>query len=74
VRGRGLIYLNPQGRQQTNKHRAIVPLCAVALAEIRTWERTSEYVIDYRGEPLLAQKSLKIAGDLERETRLELAT
>jgi hypothetical protein len=49
---RGLVYLNPEQRQQTNKYRAIVPLCAVALAEIKTWQRTSEYVVDYYGEPM----------------------
>jgi hypothetical protein len=44
---RGLVYLNPEGRQQTNKFRSVVPLCTVALAEVKSWTRTSEYVVDY---------------------------
>jgi len=43
---------NPQGRQQTDKHGAIVPLGPVALAEIKNWTRTAETVLEYNGAPL----------------------
>ena len=49
---RGLVYLNPEGRQQTDKHRTIVPLGPVALAEIKNWTRTAETVLEYNGAPL----------------------
>jgi integrase len=49
---RGLIYLNPEGRQQTHKRRAVVPIGPLACREINSWPRTSAYVLDFYGEPL----------------------
>jgi integrase len=49
---RGLVHLNPEGRQQTNKFRAVIPLCPVAHAEVKSWTRTGEHVIEYYGAPL----------------------
>lgn len=48
----GFIRLNPEGRRQTKKRRATVPICPTLAAELRSWTRDSEYVISYCGRRL----------------------
>ena len=52
----GRIYLNPEGRRQNNKRRAIVPVGPTLARELATWERDSEYVITYYGKPLATRE------------------
>ena len=55
---RGVIDLNPAGRHQTNKRRAVVPIAPRADAELRkNYEgRLTEYVIEYGGGPVKSVK------------------
>lgn len=55
---RGVIDLNPAGRHQTNKRRAVVPIAVKAEAELRTALEgaMSEYVIEYAGGPVKSVK------------------
>lgn len=55
---RGVIDLNPAGRHQTNKRRAVVPIASKADAELRKALEGSmtEYVIEYAGGPVKSVK------------------
>lgn len=55
---RGVIDLNPGGRHETNKRRAVVPIAKKADAELREAREgaMSEYVIEYAGEPVKSVK------------------
>jgi len=48
----GRIKLNPEGRRQTKKRRATVPIAPTLAAELASWTRHGEYVISYYGRPL----------------------
>ena len=52
----GRIRLNPEGRAQTKKRRATVPIAPTLAAELASWERTSEYVITYYDKPLATRE------------------
>jgi integrase len=52
----GFIRLNPEGRPQTKKRRATVPICPTLAAELRSWERDSEYVVSYYGRRLASRE------------------
>lgn len=55
---RGVIDLNPAGRHQTNKRRAVVPIAAKADTELRIALEgaMTEYVIEYGGGPVKSVK------------------
>jgi Phage integrase family len=53
---RGFIRLNPEGRQQTKKRRATVPICPTLAAELASWERHSEYVLSYYANRLASRE------------------
>jgi integrase len=55
---RGVIDLNPAGRHQTNKRRAVVPIAARADAELRPAldASMSDHVIEYAGGPVKSVK------------------
>jgi integrase len=53
---RGFIRLNPEGRRQTKKRRATVPICPTLGAELASWERDNEYVISYYGNRLASRE------------------
>jgi len=57
---KGIIDLNPAGRHETNKRRAIVPIAPKADAELRIAQEgaLSDHVIEYGGNPV---KSIKKA-------------
>ena len=48
--------MNPEGRWQTKKRRATVPICPTLAAELTSWERDSEYVISYYGNRLASRE------------------
>lgn len=52
----GRIHLNPHGRRQTKKRRAIVPICSTLAAELSRWDRTDAHVITYYGRPLATRE------------------
>lgn len=52
----GFIRLNPEGRRQTKKRRATVPICPTLAAELRSWQRDSEYVVSYYGRRLASRE------------------
>jgi integrase len=52
----GFIRLNPEGRRQTKKRRATVPICPTLAAELRRWQRDSEYVVSYYGRRLASRE------------------
>lgn len=55
---RRLVYLNPEGRQQTTKARATVPMTGRVESALReAWEaRTIDHVIEHGGKPVLSVK------------------
>ncbi|HTX24408.1 MAG TPA: hypothetical protein VMD03_07115 [Steroidobacteraceae bacterium] len=53
----GFIRLNPEGRRQTKKRRATVPICPTLASELESWHGDSEHVISYYGRPLAASSS-----------------
>ena len=48
----GRIRLNPEGRRQTKKRRATVPIAPTLAAELSAWEHQGDHVITYYGKPL----------------------
>ncbi len=59
----GFIRLNPEGRRQTKKRRATVPVCPTLAAELASWKRDSEYVISYYGKRLSSREFFKGLAD-----------
>ena len=55
---KGIINLNPAGRNETNKRRAVVPIASRADAELRIALEgaLTEYVIEYAGGPVKSVK------------------
>jgi len=60
---RGFIRLNPEGRRQTKKRRATVPICPTLAAELASWSRDSEYVISYYGKRLSSREFFESLAD-----------
>ena len=52
----GRIHLNPEGRRQTKKRRATVPIAPTLMAELSAWEHQGDHVITYYGEPLATRE------------------
>ena len=48
---RSLLNLNPPGREQTGKHRPVVPICATLEPWLRAY--TGTYWCEYRGKPVV---------------------
>lgn len=48
----GLMHLNPEGREQTPKHRPVVKMPPALVAYLRTLPRQTEWVVSYGGKPV----------------------
>lgn len=48
----GLLYLNPEGRRQTSKHRPVVKMPPTLVEYLRSLERECEWIVNYRGKPV----------------------
>lgn len=48
----GRIYLNPEGRRQTEKRRPTVPISPTLARELESWLREGAHLITYYGKPL----------------------
>src|SRR6185312_14924872 len=48
----GRIRLNPEGRAQTKKRRATVPIAPTLAAELTAWQHQGDHVITYYSKPL----------------------
>ena len=47
----GRIALNPEGRVQTKKRRAVVPICPTLAAELESWPRDSCFFVSLKPAP-----------------------